>query len=186
MYFSEKILVNTKKELLEEDAWLHLPITLKSPFPNSRTSLLDYAARFVSLVWHDCLDNEIQKSNLRINTIKEMIANRSFSYLVLRWVIGKINTKRINILNFSFPNEFLGSSWNEILVHRFQKQLLKRQLSALIIFLSVGHYSKKSGNSIMRYMTYVGEYYNREKKLYTACYYSFLVYNFKHSKQVLL
>ena len=64
---------------------------------------------------------------------------------------------------------------DEILVHRFQKQFPKRQLSALIIFLSVGHYSKKSGNSIMRYMTYVGEYYNREKKLYTACYYSLLV-----------
>ena len=87
-----------------------------------------------------------------------MIANRSFSYLILPWVIGKINTNRINILNFSFLNEFLGSSWNEILVHRFQKQFVKRQLSALIIFLSVGHYSEKSGNSIMRYITYVVGY----------------------------
>ena len=46
MYFVEKILVNTTKELLEQGAWLHLPITLKSLFPNNKI-LLDYAARFV-------------------------------------------------------------------------------------------------------------------------------------------
>ena len=46
MYFAEKILVNTTKELLEQGAWLHLPITLKSLFPNNKI-LLDYAARFV-------------------------------------------------------------------------------------------------------------------------------------------
>ena len=58
MYFAKEILVNTTKELEEKDTWLqHLPIRLKSPFPNDKTSLLDYVARFASLVRHDCLDN---------------------------------------------------------------------------------------------------------------------------------
>ena len=35
----------------------------------------------------------------------------------------------------------------------------------------------------MRYMTYIGEYYNREKKHCTACHYSLIVYSFKHSKR---
>ena len=62
MYFARKSLRNTTKELLEEDAWLqHLPITLKSPLPNNKTSLLDYATRFVSLVRHDCLDKPENK-----------------------------------------------------------------------------------------------------------------------------
>ena len=66
MYFAKKILVNTAEELLEEDAWLqHFIITLKSLFPNNQTSLLDYTARFVSLVRHYCFDNEIQSSNMR-------------------------------------------------------------------------------------------------------------------------
>ena len=60
-----------------------------SPFPNNKTSLLDYAARFVSLVQQNCLDKEIQLLNLR-NTIKDVIANRLFSASILSWVIGKI------------------------------------------------------------------------------------------------
>ena len=64
MYFAKKIIENTTKELLEEGARLHhFPITLKSPSPDNKTSLLDYAAIFVSLVQHDCLANEIQPSN---------------------------------------------------------------------------------------------------------------------------
>ena len=99
--------------MLEEDAWRqHLPITLKSPFPNNKTSLLNYAARFVSLVRHDCFDNEIEPSNPRTNIVKDVIANRLFGYLILSRVIGKINTNCKN----------QGSSWNEALVHRFQKK----------------------------------------------------------------
>ena len=60
-----------------------------SRFPNNKTSLLDYAARFVSLVQQNCLDKEIQLLNLR-NTIKDVIANRLFSASILSWVIGKI------------------------------------------------------------------------------------------------
>ena len=83
MYFATNILVNTTKELQEESAWLqHLPIRLKSPFPNNKTSLLDYAAEFVSLVRHGCLGSEIKPLNLRINTIKNVIANRLFSYSI--------------------------------------------------------------------------------------------------------
>ena len=120
MYFADKILVNATKELLEEDAWLqNLLITLKSPFPNNKTSLIVYATRFVSLVRYD---NEIQPSNLRINTIKDVITNRLFSYLILSWVIRKINTNCKNIVLFSFLDEFQGSSWNETLVHIFQKK----------------------------------------------------------------
>ena len=100
----------------------------------------------------------IALTNLRTNTIKDVIANRLFSYLILSWVIGKINANCKNILVFSFLDEFQGSSWNETLVHRFQEKFLKRQPSTLIIFLNVCGYSEKSGNSIMRYMTYVGEY----------------------------
>ena len=185
MYFAKKILVNTTYEFLEEDSWLqYFPITLKSPFPNNKTSLLDYAARFVFSVRHDCLDNEIQPSNLRINIIKDVIANRLFSYLILSWVIGKINANCKNILAFSFLDEFQGSYWNETLVHRFQETFLNRQPSTLIIFLNVGRYSEKRENWIMRCMTYVGEYYNREKKHYMACHYSLLVHSFKNSKCV--
>ena len=61
-------------------------------------------------VRRDCFDNEIQPSNLRINTL--------FSYLILSWVIGKINTNCEN----------QGSSWNETLTHRFQK---KSQVSTI-------------------------------------------------------
>ena len=49
-----------------------------------------------------------------------MIANRFFSYLILWWVIGKINTNRKNILNFSFIDEFQGSSLNKTLVLDFK------------------------------------------------------------------
>ena len=31
-------------------------------------------------------------------------------------------------------------------------------------------------------MTYIGEYYDRDKKNYMACHYSLLVYSFKNSK----
>ena len=117
----KKILVNTTKEVQEGDAWLqHLLIMLKLPFPNNKTFLLDYAARFVSLVQHHCLDTEIQPLNLRINTIKDVIANRLFNDSILSWVIGKINANCKNILAFPFLEEFQGSSWNETLVHRFQ------------------------------------------------------------------
>ena len=89
------------KELQEKDAWLqHIVIRLKSLFLNNKTSLLDYAARFISLVRHDCLENEIQPLNLRINTIKDVIANRFFSYSFLSWLIGKINANCKNILAF--------------------------------------------------------------------------------------
>ena len=135
MYFAKKILVNTTKEVQEEDAWLqHFPIRLKSPFPNNTTSLLDYTARFVYLVRRDRLDNEIQSFNLRINSIKDVIANRLFSYSILSWAIGKINANCKNILAFSFPEEVQGSSCNETLVHRFQEKFLNHQQSTLIVF----------------------------------------------------
>ena len=156
-------------------------IKLKSPFPNNKASLLDYAARFVSLVQHDCLDKEIQPLNLRINTIKDVIANRLFSDSILSWMIAKINVNCKNTLAFSFLEEFQGSSWNEALVHRFQEKFLNHQPSTLIIFLNVGRYSEKSGNS-MKHTTFIGEYYDREQKRYTACHYSLLVYSFKNSK----
>ena len=73
------------------------------------------------------------------------------------------------------------SSWNEALVHRFQEKFLNYQPSTLIIFLNVGRYSEKSGNS-RRHTTFIGEYYDREKKHDTACHYSLLVYSFKNSK----
>ena len=133
----------------QEDVWLqHLPIRLKSSFPNNKTSLLDYAARSVSLGQHDCLDKQIQPLNLRINTIKDVIANRLFSDSILSWVVAKINANCKNTLAFSFLEEFQGSSWNEALVHRFQEKFLNHQPSTLIIFLNVGRYSEKSGNSI--------------------------------------
>ena len=133
----------------EENAWLqHLPIRLKSLFPNNKTSLLEYAARFVSLVQHDFLDKEIQPLKLRINTIKDVIANRLFSDSILSCVIRKINTNCENILAFSFLEEFQGSSWNETLVHRFQEKFLTHQPSTLIIFLNVSRCSEKSGNSL--------------------------------------
>ena len=158
----KKILVNTTKEVEEEDAWLqHLLIRLKSLFPNNKTSLLDYAARFVFLVQQDCLDKEIQPLNLGINTIKDVIPNRLFSDSILSWVIGKINANCKNILTFSYLKEFQGSSWNEALVHRFQEKFLNYQPSTLIILLNVGHYSEKSRNS-MRHTTFIEEYYDRE------------------------
>ena len=166
----------------QEDVWLqHLPIRLKSSFPNNKTSLLDYAARSVSLGQHDCLDKQIQPLNLRINTIKDVIANRLFSDSILSWVIAKINANCKNTLAFSFLEEFQGNSWNEALVHRFQEKFLNHQPSTLIIFLNVGRYSEKSGNSI-KYTTLIEEYYDRRQKRYTACYYSLLVYSFKNSK----
>ena len=78
----KKILVNTTNEMQKEDAWLeqHLPIRLKSPFQNNKASLLDYAARFVSLVQYDCLDKKIQPLNLRINTIEGLMVNRLFRF----------------------------------------------------------------------------------------------------------
>ena len=74
--------------------------TLKSPFPNNKNSLLDYAARFVSLVRHDYLDNEIQPLNLRINTIKDVTPNSLLSYSILPWVIGTKNANCKNIWAF--------------------------------------------------------------------------------------
>ena len=160
----KKILVNTTKEVQEENAWLqHLSIRLKSPFPNNKTFLLDYAARFVSLVQHDCLDKEIQPLNLRINTIKDVIANRWFSDSILSCVIGKINANCENILAFSFLEEFQGSSWNETLLHRLQEKFLNHQPSTLIIFLNVSRYSEKSGNSL-RHTTFIEEYCEREQR----------------------
>ena len=78
----KKILVNTTNEMQKEDAWLqqHLLIRLKSPFQNNKASLLDYAARFVSLVQYDCLDKKIQPLNLRINTIEDLMLNRLFRF----------------------------------------------------------------------------------------------------------
>ena len=154
----KKILVNKTNKVQKEDAWLqHLPIRLKSPFPNNKASLLDYAARFVSLVQHDCLDKEIQPLNRRINTIKDVIANRLFSDSILSWVIAKINANCKNTLAFSFLEEFQGSSWNEALVHRFQEKFLSHQPSTLIIFLNVCRYSEKSRNS-KKHTTFIGEY----------------------------
>ena len=84
--------MNSTKEVQEEDAWLqHFPVRLKSPFPNNKTSLLDYAARFVSLVQQDSFGKEIQLLNLRINTIKDVIGNKLFSDSILSWVLRKIN-----------------------------------------------------------------------------------------------
>ena len=171
----KKILVNTTNEVDEEDAWLrHLPIRLKSPFPNNKASLLDYAARFVSLVQHDCLDKDTQPLNLRINTIKDVITNRLSSDSILSWVIAKINANCKNTLAFSFLEEFQGSSWNEALGHRFQETFLNHQPSTLIILLNVGRYSEKSGNP-MKHTTLIGEYYDRVQKRYTVCHYSLLV-----------
>ena len=67
------------------------------------------------------------------------------------------------------------------MVHRFQEKFLNYQPSTLIIFLNVGRYSEKSGNS-MRHTTFIGEYYDRELKRYMACHCPLLVYSFKNSK----
>ena len=137
----KKILVNTTNEVQEKDAWLqHLPIRLESPFPNNKTSLLDYTARFVSLVQHDCLDKEMQTLNRRINTIKDVIANELFSDSILLWVIAETNANCKNTLAFSFLKEFQGNSWNEALAHRSQEKFINHQPSTLIIFLNVGRY----------------------------------------------
>ena len=82
---------------------------------------------------------------------------------------------------FSFLEEFQGSSWNETLVHRFQEKFLNHQPTTLTIFLNVGRYSEKRGNSI-RYTNFIGEYYDRQQKRFTACHYSLLVYSSKNSK----
>ena len=135
---------------------------------------------FFSSKWLPCQWNTT--INLRIDSIKDVNASRLFSYLILSWMIGKKNVNCKNILAFSFLDEFQGSSWNETLVHRFQEKFLNRQPLTLIIFLNVGRYSEKWRNSVVRYMTYVGEYYDREKKHYMACNYSLLVYSFINSK----
>ena len=71
-----------------------------------------------------------------------------------------------NTLAFSFLEEFQGSSWKEALVHRFPEKFL--------------NHSEKSGNSV-KHTTFIGVYYDREQKRYTACHYSLLVYSFKNS-----
>ena len=88
----------SKRELFEENAWLHhLIYQVRLLSPIVRDSLVLRATRFISMKQPMHEYEEINELNLQVNTLKELAGDRLLSDSFLSWLINKIKLQSENI-----------------------------------------------------------------------------------------
>ena len=160
----------SKKELSEENAWLqHLIYQVRLLSPIVRDSLVPHATRFKSLIQCKHEYEEINELNLQVNTLKELVGDRLLSDSFLSWLINKINLQSENTYCLSYLEEYHGDPWNPNLLRRISRKFGSNLPERLILFLNVGKCHTE---------TFIGEFYDKNNKRYSACHYSLFVYTF--------
>ena len=161
----------SKRELSEENAWLqHLIYQVRLLSPIVRDSLVLHATRFISVIQSKHEYEEINELNLQVNTLKELVGDRLLSDFFLSWLINKkINLQSENTYCSSYFEEYHGDQWNPNLLGRISRKLGSNLPRRLILFLNVDKYHTE---------TFIGEFYDKNNKRYSACHYSLVVYNF--------
>ena len=112
---------------------------------------------------------EINELNFQVNTLKELVGNRLRSDSFLSWLINKINLQSKNTYYLSYLEEYHGDQWNPNLPCRITRKFSSYLPERLILFLKVGKYHTE---------TFIGEFYYKNKKRYSACHYSLFIYIF--------
>ena len=88
----------SKRELFEENAWLHhLIYQVRLLSPIVRDSLVFRTTRFISMKQPIHEYEEINELNLQVNTLKELAGDSLLSDSFLSWLINKINLQSENI-----------------------------------------------------------------------------------------
>ena len=160
----------SKKELSEENAWLqHLIYQVRLLSPIVRDSLVLHATRFISMIQSKHEYEEISKLNLQVNTLKELVGDRLLSDSFLYWSINRINLQIENAYCLSYSEGYHDDQQNPNLLRRISRKFGSNFPERLILFLKVGEYHTK---------TFIGEYYDKNNKRYSACHYSLFVYTF--------
>ena len=160
----------SKRELSEENAWLqHLIYQVRLLFPIVRDSLVLHATRFISMIQSKHEYEEINELNLQVNTLKELVGDRLLSDSFLSWLINKINLQSENTYCLSYLEEYHGDQLYQNLLRRISRKFGSNLQKILILFLNVGKYHTE---------TFIGEFYDKNNKRYSACHYSLFVYNF--------
>ena len=159
----------SKSELSEENAWLqHLIYQVRLLSPIVRDSLVLHATRFVSMIQSKHKYEETNELNLQVNTLKELVGDRLLSDSFLSWLINKINLQCEKTYCLSYLEEY-GDQWNPNLLLRISEKFGSNLLERLILFLNVGKYYTE---------TFIGDFYDKNNKRYSACHYSLFVYVF--------
>ena len=160
----------SKKELSEENAWLqHLIYQVRLLSPIVRDSLVLHATRFISMIQSKHEYEEISKLNLQVNTLKELVGDRLLSDSFLYWSINRINLQIENAYCLSYSEGYHDDQQNPNLLRRISRKFGSNFPERLILFLKVGEYHTE---------TFIGEYYDKNNKRYSACHYSLFVYTF--------
>ena len=160
----------SKKELSEENAWLqHFTYQVRLLSPIVRDSLVLHATRFISMIQSKHEYEEISKLNLQVNTLKELVGDRLLSDSFLYWSINRINLQIENAYCLSYSEGYHDDQQNPNLLRRISRKFGSNFPERLILFLKVGEYHTE---------TFIGEYYDKNNKRYSACHYSLFVYTF--------
>ena len=160
----------SKRELSEENTWLqYLIYQVRLLTPTVRDSLVLHASRFISMTQSNHEYEEINKLNLQVNTLKELIGDRLLSDSFLSWLINRINLQIENTYCFSYSEEYHGDQWIPNLLGKTSRKFGSNFPERQILFLKVGKYHTE---------TFIGEYYDKNNKRYSACHYSLFVYTF--------
>ena len=112
---------------------------------------------------------EISKLNLQVNTLKELVGDRLLSDSFLYWSINRINLQIENAYCLSYSEGYHDDQQNPNLLRRISRKFGSNFPERLILFLKVGEYHTE---------TFIGEYYDKNNKRYSACHYSLFVYTF--------
>ena len=134
-----------------------------------RDSLVLHATRFISMIQSKHEYEEINELNLQLNTLKELVGDRLLSDFFPSWLINKTNLQSENTYCLSYLEEYHGDQWNPNLLRRISRKCGSNLPERLILFLNVGKCHTE---------TFIGEFYDKNNKRYSACHYSLFVYNF--------
>ena len=114
-----KQLMQIKRDVLQENKWLQeLNANFRLPVNNRKEELIEVATQFVSLIQSKSEFQEV--SNLRVNTVKELVGNRLISDSFLSWFINKINLDSDSTYCMSYAEEKRSEAWSEQCARKYQ------------------------------------------------------------------
>ena len=143
---------------------------------NRKEELIEVATKFVSLIQSKSEFQEV--SNLRVNTVKELVGNRLKSDSFLSWFINKINLYSDSTYCMSYAEEKLSEAWSEQCARKYQYKNATRMVKHLIVFLNVGR-REVARKKRPQYKTYISYDIDESGKLFRACHYAVVVHNFE-------
>ena len=91
-------------------------------YPIVRDRLFLHVTRFTLMIQSMDEYEEIDESNLQVNTLKELVGNRLLSDSFLSWLINKINLQNGKTYCLSYLEEYYGNQWNPNLLSRISQK----------------------------------------------------------------